>query len=143
MASTFRYGNPAFDCDGAQIHAHCRQLATVVSVTGAIDARKNLERVTEFARRFILGDKPFVLDLSGVYSLRGDCGSILDAVDDRCAATNVEWALVAGSEVVEALGVADQDAVTITSSVPLALHHFADEIGARRRLLLPMLGRTA
>jgi anti-anti-sigma regulatory factor len=142
MASTFRYGNPAFDCDGAQIHAHCRQLATVVSVTGAIDAR-NLERVTEFARRFILGDKPFVLDLSGVYSLRGDCGSILDAVDDRCAATNVEWALVAGSEVVEALGVADQDAVTITSSVPLALHHFADEIGARRRLLLPMLGRTA
>jgi anti-anti-sigma regulatory factor len=142
MASTFRYGNPAFDCDGAQIHAHCRQLATVVSVTGAIDAR-NLERVTEFARRFVLGDKPFVLDLSGVYSLRGDCGSILDAVDDRCAATNVEWALVAGSEVVEALGVADQDALTITSSVPLALHHFADEIGARRRLLLPMLGRTA
>ena len=142
MASTFRYGNPAFDCDGAQIHAHCRQLATVVSVTGAIDAR-NLERVTEFARRFVLGDKPFVLDLSGVYSLRGDCGSILDAVDDRCAATNVEWALVAGSEVLEALGVADQDAVTITSSVPLALHHFADEIGARRRLLLPMLGRTA
>lgn len=142
MASTFRYGNPAFDCDGAQIHAHCRQLATVVSVTGAIDAR-NLERITEFARRFVLGDKPFVLDLSGVYSLRGDCGSILDAVDERCAATNVEWALVASSEVVEALGVADQDAVTITSSVPLALHHFADEIGARRRLLLPMLGRTA
>jgi anti-anti-sigma regulatory factor len=142
MASTFRYGNPAFDCDGAQIHAHCRQLATVVSVTGAIDAR-NLERVTEFARRFILGDKPFVLDLSGVYSLRGDCGSLLDAVDERCAATNVEWVLVASRDVVEALGVADQDAVTITSSVPLALHHFADEIGARRRLLLPMLGRTA
>ncbi|WP_051574182.1 hypothetical protein [Mycobacterium sp. URHB0044] len=142
MASTFRYGNPAFDCNGAQIHAHCRQLATVVSVTGVIDAR-NLERVTEFARRFILGDKPFVLDLSGVYSLRGDCGSILDAVDDRCAATNVEWALVASSEFAEALGVGDQDAVTITSSVPLALHHFADEIGARRRLLLPMLGRTA
>jgi anti-anti-sigma regulatory factor len=142
MASTFRYGNPAFDCDGAQIHAHCRQLATVVSITGGIDGR-NLERITEFARRFVLGDKPFVLDLSGVYALRGDCGSILDAVDERCGATGVEWVLVASSDVVEALGVLDQDAVTITSSVPLALHHFADEIGERRRVLLPMLGRTA
>jgi hypothetical protein len=39
--------------------------------------------------------------------------------------------------------VADEDTVTIVSSVPLALHHFADEIGARRRFLLPMLGKTA
>jgi anti-anti-sigma regulatory factor len=142
MANTFRYGNPAFDCNGAQIHAHCRQLATVVSVSGAVDDR-NLELVTEHARRFILGDKPFVLDLSGVTALRGDCGSILDAVDARCRATGVEWALVASYEVAEALGVADEDTVTIVSSVPLALHHFADEIGARRRFLLPMLGKTA
>jgi anti-anti-sigma regulatory factor len=142
MATTFRYGNPAFDCDGAQIHAHCRQLATVVSVSGAIYAN-NLERVTEYASRFILGDKPFVLDLSGVYALHGDCGSLLDAVDARCGAVGVEWALVACNEVVDVLGLTDDDLVTIASSLPVALNHFADEIGARRRLLLPMLGKTA
>jgi anti-anti-sigma regulatory factor len=142
MTTTFRYGNPAFDCDGAQIHAHCRQLATVVGVSGAIHAN-NLEQLTAYASRFILGDKPFVLDLSGVRSLRGDSVSLLDAVDERCAATGVEWALVASDEVVGALGLTDDDPVTIARSLPVALNHFADEIGARRRLLLPMLGKTA
>ena len=142
MATTFRYGNPAFDCDGAQLHAHCRQLATVVSITGAVGPH-NLERVTEYARRFVLGDKPFVLDLIGVDSVRGDCGALLDAVDERCRATGVEWALVACDEVVDALGLTYDDEVAIASSLPAALHHIADEIGARRRLLLPMLGRTA
>jgi len=75
MTATFRYGNPAFDCDGAQIHAHCRQLATVVGVSGAIHP-DNLDRLSAYASRFILGDKPFVLDLSGVRSLRGDSGSV-------------------------------------------------------------------
>ena len=28
------YGNPTFDCDGAEIRAHCRQLATVATVKG-------------------------------------------------------------------------------------------------------------
>lgn len=142
MATSFRYGNPAFDCGGAQVHAHCRQLATVVSVSGVLDAR-NLDRVTEHARRFILGDKPFVLDLGGVTAVRGDCGALLDVVDARCRITGVEWALVAVDEVADALGIADDDAVTVARSVPVALHHFADEIGARRQVLLPMLGRTA
>jgi anti-anti-sigma regulatory factor len=142
MANTFHYGNPAFDCNGAQVHAHCRQLATVVSISGAI-GEHNVERVTEFARRFVLGDKPFILDLSEVHSLHGDSGSIHDAVDERCRAAGVEWALVASGEVVEALGVTEHEAVTITTSLPVALHHFADEIGARRRLLLPIFGKTA
>ncbi|MCW2560488.1 MAG: hypothetical protein JWP55_4452 [Mycobacterium sp.] len=142
MATTFRYGNPAFDCDGAQLHAHCRQLATVVGVSGAIHP-DNLNGLTAYAGRFVLGDKPFVLDLSGVRSLRGDCSALLDAVDERCGATGVEWALVACDEVVDALGLTDDDPVTIARSLPVALNHFADEIGARRRLLLPMLGRTA
>jgi hypothetical protein len=142
MTTTFRYGNPAFDCDGAQVHAHCRQLATVVSVSGVLGTH-NLARVTEHARRFILGDKPFVLDLGGVVSLRGDCTPLLDAVDERSRATGVEWALVAHYEVVDALGLNDDDAVVVADSLPAALHHIADEIGARRRLLLPMLGLTA
>ncbi|MDT5066345.1 MAG: hypothetical protein QOK02_2500 [Mycobacterium sp.] len=142
MTTTFRYGNPAFDCDGAQIHAHCRQLATVVGVSGAIHPN-NLDRLTAYASRFVLGDKPFVLDLSGVRSLYGDCGSLLDTVDERCDAAGVEWAVVACDEVVDAFRLTDDDPVTIASSLPVALNHFADEIGARRRLLLPMLGKTA
>ena len=142
MTATFRYGNPAFDCDGAQLHAHCRQLATVVGISGAIHPN-NLDRLTAYASRFILGDKPFVLDLSGVRSLHGDCGALLDAVDERSGAAGVEWALVACDEVVDALCLTDDDPVTIARSLPVALNHFADEIGARRRLLLPMLGMTA
>jgi hypothetical protein len=132
MATTFRYGNPAFDCDGAQVHAHCRQLATVVSVSGVIGTH-NLARVTEHARRFILGDKPFVLDLGGVVALRGDCTSLLAAVDERSRATRVEWALVAREELVEALGLTDDDAVALAVSLPAALHHLADAVVRTRR----------
>ena len=40
------YGNPPFDCDGAQIRACSRQLATVVTVTGDLDDA-NLDRVSQ------------------------------------------------------------------------------------------------
>jgi anti-anti-sigma regulatory factor len=142
MTKTFRSGNPAFDCGGAEVFAYCRQLATVVSVRGAIDAR-NLDRVTEYASRFILGDKPFILDLTDVEPVRGHCGYLLDVVDARCRVAGVNWVLVACDDVVEALGLTDDDPVMIAGSLPVALHHFADEISARRRLLLPMLGKTA
>ena len=39
------YGNPAFDCDGAQIRALCRQLATVVTVNGDVDDT-NLDHIS-------------------------------------------------------------------------------------------------
>jgi hypothetical protein len=55
----------------------------------------------------------------------------------------VEWALVACDEVVDALGLTDDDLVNIAGSLPVALNHFAYAIGVRRRLLLPMLGKTA
>ncbi len=61
------YGNPAFDCDGAQIRACSRQLATVVTVTGDLDDA-NLEKVSQYTKRFVLREKPVVLDLSGVSS---------------------------------------------------------------------------
>ncbi len=56
------YGNPTFDCDGAGIRAHCRQLATVVTIVGDLDVA-NVDRATRYTRRFILAEKPFVLDL--------------------------------------------------------------------------------
>jgi anti-anti-sigma regulatory factor len=133
------YGNPAFDCDGAQIRAHCRQLATVVTITG--DFGTNVERVSEHARRFVIPEKPIVLDLSGVNSFSPQAISLLYAVDDACTAAGVEWALVASQPVIGALH-ASHDEVPTFDSVPDALEHFAEVIGERRRLL-PLLGKTA
>ena len=61
------YGNPAVECDGAQMRALCRQLATVVTVSGEIN-ETNVECIGDYAKRFVLMEKPFVLDLSGVSS---------------------------------------------------------------------------
>jgi hypothetical protein len=135
------YGNPAFDCDGAQIRARCRQLATVVTISG--DIGPNIDRVTQFARRFVLPEKPVVLDLSAVDSFAVHCVSLFDAIDDACAAAGVEWELVASPSVSRALSAFDDaDVFPTADSVPDALEHFADVLGERRRLL-PILGKTA
>jgi anti-anti-sigma regulatory factor len=137
-AAKFRYGNPLLDCHGAQLRAQCRQLATVVTVSGRVDA-KNIEAVSAQARRFIIAEKPFVLDMSAVDS----CGALvipfLRMVDDQCRMVGVEWALVPSAAVTRRLR--DDEFVT-TASVPDALEHFADEIHTRRRLL-PLLAKTA
>jgi anti-anti-sigma factor len=134
------YGNPTFDCGGAEIHAHCRQLATVVTIKGALDG-VNAARATEYARRFILAEKPYVLNLSDVTSFDTDALSLLFAIDDACIAAGVEWSLVASRSVEQALRAYDID-FDAAGSVPEALNHFADAMVARRQLL-PLLTKTA
>jgi anti-anti-sigma factor len=133
------YGNPPFECDGAQIRAHCRQLATVVTIKGDIDGT-NVDRVSQCTRRFILAEKPFVLDLSGVNSFSWESISLLYTVDDDCRAAGVEWSLIASRPVLSVCD--DQIDYVIADSVPQALNHFADAMRARRRLL-PLLINTA
>jgi anti-anti-sigma factor len=136
------YGNPALDCDGVQLRAVCRQLATVVTVSGDVDGA-NVERVTATARRFILAEKPFVIDLSGVSAFSPQCVSLLYSLDEACFRAGVEWSLVASQPVLAALRVAGDGATFPTAaSVPEALHHFADGISERRRLL-PLFTKTA
>jgi hypothetical protein len=135
------YGNPTFDCDGAQIHALCRQLATVVKIDGVID-ETNIERVTAFARRFVLAEKSYVLDLSGVISWAAQSISLLDAVDENCFNLGVEWSLVASEPVLRALRACGAG-VPVSDSVADALHHFADGIDERRRLLPLLTKKTA
>jgi anti-anti-sigma factor len=144
MASdaAFHYGNPAFDCDGVRMRARCRQLATVVTVTGDIDAA-NAERVTEYAKRFVLAEKPFVLDLSGVSSFAAEALSIFYDLDAQCEQTGDEWSMVGSQPVLQALRASGSlDDMPVTASVPEALHHFSEGILARRRLL-PLLTKTA
>ncbi|MCH9667186.1 MAG: STAS domain-containing protein [Actinomycetia bacterium] len=134
------YGNPTFDCDGAGIRAHCRQLATVVTISGALN-NTNIDRAIRYTRRFILAEKPFVLDLSDVTSFSREAVSLLFTVDDACTAAGVDWSLVASRPVELALldhGIE----VTSCGSVPDALNHFAESMVARRQLL-PLLTKTA
>ncbi len=135
------YGNPAFDCAGAQLHAVCRQLATVVTVDGVIDDT-NVERITALALRFVLAEKPYVLDLSGVNSFSPHSVSLLSAIDERCYNGGVEWSLIA-SEPVQSTVSAIGTAFLISETVADALHHFADGIDERRRLLPILTKKTA
>ncbi len=136
------YGNPAFDCNGAQIRACSRQLATVVTVTGDLNDT-NLDQVTQHAKRFVLREKPVVLDLSAVSSATPHIVSLLCVLDDACSAAGVEWSLIASQPVSRAVRTFD-DRVELPTvpSVADALHHFSDAILERRRLL-PLLTKSA
>jgi anti-anti-sigma regulatory factor len=140
---TFRYGNPAYECDGALIRAHSRRLATVVSVSGELSAR-NLDRVASRVGRFVIEESDFVLDLGGLEAVDAECRSLIHVVDDACRLAGVEWVLVAADDVADVLGF-DDDEVTCSGarSVPAALRLFGDAANARHRALLPLLRRTA
>lgn len=140
MTIAFRYGNPAVECDGAELRAQCRHLAMVVTVSGVIDD-DNFDRLTHKVRRLVLAEKPFALDLSDVTFLSARGVSLLYALDDECDIAGVDWALIASPAVLDVLRMVD-DAFPITVSVPEALHHFAEGTLARRRLL-PLLHKTA
>jgi anti-anti-sigma regulatory factor len=136
------YGNQAVDCDGAQMRAVCRQLATVVTVTGDINDT-NVDHISAYARRFVLTEKPFVLDLTGVNSFSPECISLLYAIDENCVHAGVEWSVVASQPVNRTLRLfGEGETFPTVGSVADALHHFADSIGERRRLL-PILTKTA
>lgn len=79
--SRFRYGNPSVECNGAELHKQCRQLATVLTITGSID-EVNVGQVVAQAKGCIIAEKPFVLDLSGVTSFAAQGIELLDAIDE-------------------------------------------------------------
>jgi anti-anti-sigma regulatory factor len=140
---TPRRSNPVLDCGGARIRAQHRHLATVVTISGGIGAA-NVDRVSDYSRRFILADSPFVLDVSAVDCFTAHAVLLLHRVDDSCRAAGVEWALVPSDAVRQALRVTDNDgAFPVVDSVHEALRCFADAIVTRRRLLLPLLTKSA
>ena len=136
------YGNPAFDCGGAQIRVCSRQMATVVTVSGDLDD-VNLDKVSQYAKRFVLREKPVLLDLSGVSSATPHVISLLCDIDDACATAGVEWSLIASQPVNGAVRAFDERVELPTmGSVADALNHFADVVLERRRLL-PLLTKSA
>ncbi|HET9876103.1 MAG TPA: STAS domain-containing protein [Mycobacterium sp.] len=138
-----RHGDATVDCGGAQVRAHYRHLATVVTVRGRIDAA-NVDEVSDHARRFILAKEPLVVDLSGVTSFAAAGIWLLCVLDGDCRAAGVEWTLVESPAVNELLRDFDEEAKFPTArSVHHALHTLADVIDRRRQLLLPLIKKTA
>jgi anti-anti-sigma factor len=140
-----RQRNYTFDCGGAQIRAHCRHLATVVTIRGEIDA-VNADGAGEYIRRFILGQNPVVLDMSDVSHFAAAGISLLYGFDDDCRAAGVEWTLVAGRAVFELLDErcgGSEAMFPMTRSVHEALRNLADAIVSRRQLVLPLIKKTA
>ena len=142
-----RHGYGTVDCDGAQIRAHCRHLATVVTIRGDIDA-VNVDRVSQHIRRFILGSDPVVLDLSDVSHFAAAGISLVHRLDEDCRAAGVLWTLVVSPAVMELLGDGlDQDEngemFPVARSVREALRNLAEAIVNRRQLVLPLIKKTA
>ena len=136
----FRYGNSAVICEGASMRAQCRQLATVVTIKGDVDSN-NIDQIASYVNRFILAEKPLALDLSGVNSFAPHAISLFYDIDERCGALGVDWAVVASQPVTAEIR-RQEVGVPLSSSVPEALHHFAEGNTARRRLL-PLLTKSA
>ena len=139
---TSRYGSPIVDQNGARIRAHCRHVATVVTISGRIDAA-NVDSVTDCVKRFILSDKPMILDLSGVSSFAPQGIRLLQAFDDLCQKAGIDWALISSDVVTRRLGRSTDVQLPVVGSVAEALHNLDDAILDRRRFLLPLLSKTA
>ncbi|HUB53752.1 MAG TPA: STAS domain-containing protein [Mycobacterium sp.] len=138
-----RHAHLPFDCDGAAVRAQCRSLGTVVTITGAVDVT-NVDQVSEYTKRFILPDKPFVLDLSSLDSFAAQAVRLIYRIEAVCTAAGLEWSVIPSQAVNTALLVThDESSFPIFVSVHEALHYFADATSARRRMLLPLLTKTA
>ena len=132
----------AVDCSGAQIRAHCRHLATVVSIRGEIDA-VNADKVGEYVRRFVRGDSAIILDLSELSHFSTAGFSLFCVLDEECRAAGVEWMIVANPIVAALLGDTDEAAFPVAPSVHGALRQLADGITVRRRMVLPLVKKSA
>jgi len=137
-----RAENFTFDCGGAHVRAYSRHQATVVTVHGEIDVI-NVDRVKAYVRRFVLGANTVVLDLSEMDNFAPVGIGFLCMLDDEWRAAGVEWTLVAGPAVIEALGDEARAMFPITRSVHEALHNVAEDIYRRRQMVLSLIGKSA
>jgi anti-anti-sigma regulatory factor len=138
---TSRYGNPARDFKGAHLWAYCRHGATVVAISGRVDAA-NVAPVTESAVRAVSAGSRLVLDLTGVTAFTPRAFALLAALDERCVAAGVDWALVPSEAVTRRLA-ARIESLPVIGSVAEAEHQFDEAVLRRRGVLLPWLPRSA
>jgi anti-anti-sigma factor len=124
------------DHHGVDMQAHLRHLATILTISGDIDAR-NINRVSAFATRLVPVGNALLLDLSGVGFFAAQGISILAAVAETCRRAELPWALITSHAVDRVLSISeDDDILPAASSVPDAMQYFADL--ARMRQQVPL-----
>jgi anti-anti-sigma factor len=124
------------DRDGVDMRAQLRHLATVLTVSGDIDAR-NIDRVSAYATRLVPVGNALLLDLSGVGFFAAQGISVLVAVGDACGDAGLPWALVTSHAVDRVLRISeDDDILPVASSVPDAMRYFADLARVRQQVPL-------
>ena len=122
---TSHAGNCTFDCNGSQMHAHCREQVTVVKVTGDIDAT-NIDRLYDYTRRFVRETPGLILDLSEVDFLCARGISVLNMLDNDCRTAGTHWAIVGSPFVRRLLHIGDpSDALPMASSERQGLNAIA------------------
>jgi anti-anti-sigma factor len=134
-----RVDNLTIDRDGVDVRAQCRHLATVLTITGDIDAR-NIDRVSVYATRLVAVGSALLLDLSGVGFFAAQGISVLFAVDDACRRVELPWALVTSHAVDRVLRISERDEILpAASSVADAMQYFV--LLARMRRQVPLAAR--
>lgn len=124
----FRPDSSIVHCNGVLMRAHCRDQATIVQVSGEIDAT-NIDRFSDYTHRFIKGATGLILDLSGVDFLCARGISVLVALDNDCRIAGTRWAIVAGPTVRRLLHIGDpRDVLPTVNSERQALK----AVGAQR-----------
>ena len=134
--------NPSIDCGPAQVRAHYRHLATVITVRGRIDAT-NADQISEHARRFVSAHEPLVLDLSEVTTFTAAGVWLLSVLDGDCRAGGVDWTLIESPAVRDVLSDFGDDKFATATSVDQALRALADGNDQLRQQLLPLLQKSA
>jgi anti-anti-sigma factor len=133
---TFPQGTAPLDSDGVRLSTHTESAATVVAATGEIDA-SNIDRLTEYIRNSLRGDRPLVVDLSDLSFFGAQGIPALFSLGEECGKAGVEWAVVANHPVQRLLRIGDKDhRLPAVSSVPEALKRLATPTPARRLLQL-------
>jgi anti-anti-sigma factor len=129
------------DRGGFDMRAQLRHLATILTISGDIDAR-NIDRVSAYATRLVPVGNALLLDLSGVAFFAAQGISVLVAVGDACDEAESPWALVTSHAVDRVLRISEHDYILpVASSVPDGMQYFADL--ARVRQQVPLSARRS
>jgi anti-anti-sigma factor len=123
---------PTIERDRVDVRAQSRHLATVLTISGDVDA-SNTDRVSTYATALVPVGSALLLDMSGVAFFAAQSISVLIAVDDACHSAELPWALVTSHAVDRVLRISqDDDILPVASSVPDAIQYFVHLTRMRR-----------
>ena len=112
------------DCGRAEARAHWSPLATVLTISGDVDAN-SVDRITACVAEVMLIANSFLLDLSGVDFFAAPSISVLIAVDDARREAELPWAMVTSRSVDRVLRISGQATLPTAGSVHDAMQYFA------------------